>query len=126
MESIYPQKATPPFFAPELMLAGVGSTSNLTVRINTHLSSFKTNTSKCSSRFVLSNNYQISVLVDKIETKDESKVREKDFITAYGSSCVNINKPIVGLSLKEYQHNYQKNYRECKKSKVVPKNQNMN
>ena len=48
----------------------IGSTSNLTARINTHLSSFKTNTSKCSSRFVLSNNnYQISVLVDKIVSK---------------------------------------------------------
>ena len=102
----------------------IGSTSNLTSRMNTHLSSFKTNTSKCSSRFVLANNnYQISVLVDKIETKDESKVREKDFITAYGSSCVNINKPIVGLTIFEYQKIYQKNYRECKTSKSdVPKN----
>ena len=97
----------------------IGSTSNLTARINTHLSSFKTNTSKCSSRFVLSNkNYQISVLVDKIVSKEIAKVKENDFIRAYGDEiCVNINKPIVGLTMKEYQHDYQKNYRESKKSK---------
>jgi hypothetical protein len=97
----------------------IGSTSNLTARINTHLSSFKTNTSKCSSRFVLSNNnYQISVLVDKIVSKEIAKVKENDFIRAYGDEiCVNINKPIIGITMKEYQHNYQKIYRESKKSK---------
>ena len=45
----------------------IGSTSNLTARINTHVSSFKTGVSHCSSVEVLKgNNYSITVLRDNI------------------------------------------------------------
>ena len=51
-------------------------------------------------------------------SKDIAKIKENDFIRAYGDEiCVNINKPIVCITMKEYQHNYQKIYREIKKSK---------
>lgn len=95
----------------------IGSTSNLTSRINTHLSSFKTNTSKCSSRFVLSKqNYQITVLLDKIDNKEQAKIKERDFMTAYGDACINLNKPIIGMTIQQYQKIYQKEYKIRKAS----------
>jgi len=62
----------------------VGSTSNLTARLNTHISSFKTGISKCSSVKVLENgNFSVSVLRDNILNVDDSKLAELNFINAF-------------------------------------------
>ena len=97
----------------------VGSTSNLTTRISVHLSSFKQGVSTCSSVLVLEKgNYDISVLRDKILTKEESKKAELNFINAYGDACVNKNRPIL-IEMAEYQKIYQKNYRETHKIQIL-------
>ena len=96
----------------------IGSTSNLTGRINTHISSFKAGNSSCSSVKVLKNdNYTIDVLISGL-TADEVKCSELNFINAYGAKAVNANKPIV-ISLAEYQQLYQKRFRDSKKKITV-------
>ena len=92
----------------------IGSTSNLTSRINTHISSFKSGNFACSSSKVLeNNNYTIDVLISGLN-KDETKHSELNFINAYGTKCINTNKPII-ISSVEYQQLYQKKYRDLKK-----------
>ena len=55
----------------------VGSTSNLTMRFNTHISSFKTGCSSCYSKIVLeNNNYTVAVLKDGILNKYDTKSSE--------------------------------------------------
>ena len=96
----------------------IGSTSNLTARINTHVSSFKTGVSHCSSVEVLKgNNYSITVLRDNILTIEETKLAELSFINAYGSHVVNVNKPIL-CDMKTYQKIYQKEYNNNKRIKI--------
>ena len=96
----------------------VGSTSNLTARLNTHISSFKTGSSKCSSVKVLENeNFSVSVLRDNILNIEDSKHAELNFINAFGSSVVNINKPMT-CSKGEYMKNYMKEYRKKQKTTV--------
>ena len=93
----------------------IGSTSNLTSRINTHISSFKKNCSSCSSKLVLqNNNYSVAVLKDNILTKQEAKSSEYFFIKAYANECVNKNIPIL-VDMKEYHQNYQLEYKRKKK-----------
>jgi len=90
----------------------IGHTSNLTSRINTHISSFKKGILSCSSCKILTHNdYKISVLRRNIYDKDEASKCELDFINGYGSMSVNKNKPCVGISKKEYQRQYQKKYK---------------
>ena len=89
----------------------IGHTSNLSSRINTHISSYKKGILSCSSCKILSNNdYKISVLRRNIYDKNEATKSELDFINAYGLMCVNKNKPII-VSKKEYQKEYQKKYK---------------
>ena len=97
----------------------IGSTSNLTTRISVHLSSFKQGVSNCRSVLVLEKgNYNISVLRDKIKTKEETKKAELNFIDAYGDMCINKNRPIL-IDMAEYQKIYQKNYRETHKIQII-------
>ena len=97
----------------------IGSTSNLTTRISVHLSSFKQGVSTCRSVLVLEKgNYNISVLRDKIKTKEETKKAELNFIDAYGDMCINKNRPIL-IDMAEYQKIYQKNYRETHKNQII-------
>ena len=99
----------------------VGSTSNLTARLNTHISSFKTGISKCSSVKVLENgNFSVSVLRDSILNVDDTKLAELNFINAFAGSVVNVNKPMT-CSKGEYMKNYMKEYR--KKQKTTVENQ---
>lgn len=94
----------------------VGSTSNLTARLNTHISSFKTGISKCSSVKVLENgNFSVSVLRDNILNVDDSKLAELNFINAFAGSVVNLNKPMT-CSKGEYMKNYMKEYRKKQKT----------
>ena len=84
----------------------IGSTSNLNARLNTHLSSYKTGCSKCYSRFILeANNYELLILKNNIQDKQICKQFEANFISAYGSSCVNKNKPIL-IDMKTYHKEY--------------------
>ena len=95
----------------------IGSTSNLTMRLNTHISSFKKGCSSCYSKIVLeNNNYTVAVLKDGILSKDGAKSSEYHFIQAYGSECINKNKPIL-MNMKEYQLIYQSEYRRKKEKK---------
>ena len=97
----------------------IGSTSNLTTRVSVHLSSFKQGVSTCRSVLVLKNgNYNISVLRDKIQTKEETKKAELNFIDAYGDACINKNRPIL-IDMAEYQKIYQKKYRESHKPQII-------
>ena len=97
----------------------IGSTSNLTTRVSVHLSSFKQGVSTCSSVAVLKgDNYNISVLRDKIKTKEETKKAELNFIDAYGDVAVNKNRPIL-IDMVEYQKIYQKNYRDSHKPQII-------
>jgi len=94
----------------------VGSTSNLTARLNTHISSFKTGISKCSSVKVLENgNFSVSVLRDNILNVDDSKLAELNFINAFAGSVVNLNKPMT-CSKGEYMKNYMREYRKKQKT----------
>ena len=94
----------------------VGSTSNLTARLNTHISSFKTGISKCSSVKVLENgNFSVSVLRDNILNVDDTKLAELNFINAFAGSVVNVNKPMT-CSKGEYMKNYMKEYRKKQKT----------
>ena len=96
----------------------IGSTQNLTSRINTHISSFKSNNSSCSSVKVLKNdNYTIDVLISGLD-KEDAKHSELNFINAYGNKCVNNNKPMI-ITLKEYQQLYNKRYRDANKKITV-------
>ena len=89
----------------------IGHTSNLTSRINTHISSFKSGNLSCtSSKILSSNDYKISVLRRGIYDKTEASKAELNFIIGYGSNSVNKNKPCF-LTKKEYQKEYQKKYR---------------
>ena len=93
----------------------IGSTSNLTTRLNTHISSFKKNCSSCSSKLVLeNNNYTVAVLKNDILDKDEAKKAEFFFIEAYNGQCINKNIPIL-TNMKEYHQKYQEEYRRKKK-----------
>ena len=94
----------------------VGSTCNLTTRINTHISSYKNGCSSCYSKIVLeNNNYTVAVLKDNILNKDDTKSSEYHFIQAYGSECINKNKPIL-MNMKDYQLTYQAQYRRKNKN----------
>ena len=96
----------------------IGSTANLTSRINTHISSFKSNNSSCSTVKVLQNdNYTIDVLISGLD-KEDAKHSELNFINAYGNKCVNNNKPMI-ITLKEYQQLYNKRYRDANKKITV-------
>jgi len=98
----------------------IGSTSNLTARLNTHISSFKTGCSSCYSKLILeNNNYTVAVLKDDILSKEDAKSAEYHFIEAYNNQCINKNKPIL-MNMKEYQMNYQSEYR--RKNKILKKN----
>ena len=98
----------------------IGSTSNLTARLNTHISSFQTGCSSCYSKLILeNNNYTVAVLKDGIFSKQDAKSSEYHFIQAYGSECINKNKPIL-MNMKEYQLIYQSEYR--RKNKILKKN----
>ena len=100
----------------------VGSTCNLTTRLNTHISSYKTGCSSCYSKIVLeNNNYTVAVLKDGILNKDDTKSSEYHFIQAYGSECINKNKPIL-MNMKEYQLIYQAHYRRKHKKNEKKKN----
>jgi predicted GIY-YIG superfamily endonuclease len=97
----------------------VGSTANLTSRIAVHLSSFKQGVITCRSSLVLEGgNYDITVLRDKIQTKEETKKAELNFIDAFGDLCVNKNRPIL-IDMAEYNKIYQKNYRETHKIQII-------
>jgi len=88
-------------------------------RVSVHLSSFKQGVSSCSSVAVLEKgNYNISVLRDKIQTKEKTKKAEFSFINAYCDTCINKNKPIL-IDMVEYQKIYQKNYRETHKTQII-------
>jgi hypothetical protein len=92
----------------------IGSTTNVRSRMNTHVSSFKSGNSTCSSVKVLENgNVSITVLISGL-TKQEAKLSELNFINAYGDKAVNDNKPIV-IDVATYQKMYQKKYRDNKK-----------
>ena len=94
----------------------IGSTSNLTTRLNTHISSYKTGVSKCSSVKVLEkNNYSVTVLRSNIMTTQETKLAELNFILAFGDMVVNKNKPIT-CTMEEYMKKYHKDYYIKKKS----------
>ena len=96
----------------------IGSTSNLTARLNTHISSFKTGISKCSSVKVLENgNFSVSVLRDNILNVDDTKLAELNFINAFAGNVVNVNKPMT-CSKGEYMKNYMKEYRKKQKTTV--------
>ena len=98
----------------------IGSTSNLSSRLNTHISSYKTGCSSCYSKIVLeNNNYTIAVLKDDILSKEDAKSAEYHFIEAYNNQCINKNKPIL-MNMKEYQMIYQSEYR--RKNKILKKN----
>ena len=91
----------------------IGSTSNLTARLNTHLSSYKCGVSKCySTKIFNGNNYELMILKNNIQTKEEAKKCEYDFICAYGDDAVNKNKPIL-IDMKTYHKKY---YLKRKKS----------
>ena len=93
----------------------VGSTANLQSRLNVHLSSFKKDTSRCSSVKVLeNNNFSVSVLRDKILNHDDAKIAELNFINAFGPDVVNANKPIT-CSKEEYTKKYQREYYKKRK-----------
>ena len=99
----------------------IGSSSNLNARLNTHLSSYKTGCSKCYSRFILEgNNYELLLLKNNIQDKQICKKFESNFISAYGSSCVNKNRPIL-VDIKQYHKEY---YLQRKQS-VNPLTSNM-
>ena len=92
----------------------IGSTSNITNRLRHHVSTFKTNTSTCSSRLILENrNYNVSVLRKDILTQQLAKQAEYNFIKGYGADCVNKNLPVL-TDFKEYQRLYQANLRKKK------------
>ena len=96
----------------------IGSTANLTSRINTHISSFKLNNSSCSSVKVLQNdNYTIDVLISGLD-KEDAKHSELNFINAYGNKCVNNNEQMI-ITLKEYQQLYNKRYRNANKKITI-------
>jgi hypothetical protein len=87
-------------------------------RINTHVSSFKSGNSTCSSVKVLENgSVAISVLVSGL-TQEEAKRSELNFINAYGEKSVNCNRPII-ISVGDYQKMYQKKYRNNKKKMTI-------
>ena len=91
----------------------IGSTSNLSARLNTHLSSYKCGVSKCySSKIFNGNNYELLILKNNIQTKDDAKKCEYDFINAYGDDAVNKNRPIL-IDMKTYHKQY---YLQRKKS----------
>jgi len=93
----------------------IGSTSNITNRLRHHISTFKTNTSTCSSKLILENrNYNVSVLRKDILTQQLAKQAEYNFIKGYGSDCVNKNTPVL-VDFKQYQREYQANLRKRKK-----------
>jgi predicted GIY-YIG superfamily endonuclease len=96
----------------------IGSTTNVRSRINTHVSSFKSGNSTCSSVKVLENgSVAISVLVSGL-TQEEAKRSELNFINAYGEKSVNCNRPII-ISVGDYQKMYQKKYRNNKKKMTI-------
>ena len=98
----------------------IGSTSNLTARSITHISSFKTGCSSCYSKLILeNNNYTVAVLKDEILSKEDAKSAEYHFIEAYNNQCINKNKPIL-MNMKDYQMIYQSEYR--RKNKILKKN----
>ena len=100
----------------------IGSTSNLTSRLNTHISSYKTGCSSCYSKIVLENdNYTVAVLKDNILSKNEAKSSEYHFIEAYNNICINKNKPIL-MNMKEYQMIHQSQYRRRNKKKESSNN----
>ena len=89
----------------------IGSTSNLTSRLNTHISSYKSGCCSCYSKIVLENkNYTVAVIKDNILSKEEAKKAEYHFIEGYSDQVVNKNKPIL-MNMKEYQMIYQSQYR---------------
>ena len=89
----------------------IGSTSNLTMRLNTHISSYKTGCSSCYSKIVLENkNYTVAVIKDNILSKEEAKKAEYHFIEGYSDQVVNKNRPIL-MNMKEYHQNYQLEYK---------------
>ena len=97
----------------------IGSTYNLTARLNTHISSFKAGCSSCSSKLILeNNNYSVAVLKDNIFNKDDAKSAEYYFIKANEHQCANKNKPIL-MNIKEYQMIYQSEYRRKNKNKMT-------
>ena len=92
----------------------VGSTSNITNRLRHHISTHKNNKSTCSSKLVLTNgNYNVSVLRKNILTKQAAKQAEYNFIKGYGVDCIK-NTPIL-VDFKQYQREYQANFRIRKK-----------
>jgi len=94
----------------------VGSSTYVPGRIKHHICSFKSGKSTCSSKFVLeNNNFEVSVLKDRIATKEQAKIDELNFINSFGDSAVNVNKPML-TTMKEYQKEYQKKYNERKKA----------
>ena len=94
----------------------IGSTSNLSNRLNTHLSTFKSGTSTCYSRIIFEkNNYELLILKNNIVNKTDCKQYEWNFINAYGTSCVNHNKPVL-CDLVEYKRNYYLKRKKIKKS----------
>jgi hypothetical protein len=96
----------------------IGSTSNLSNRISNHISSYKAGNSLCSSVKVLENdNYTVDVLLSGLD-KNEAKHSELNFINAYGSKAVNVNKPII-ISIDEYKLLYSKKYYRDKKKVAV-------
>ena len=98
----------------------IGSTSNLTMRLNTHISSYETGCSSCYSKLILENsNYTVVVLKDNILSKEDAKSAEYHFIEGYSDQVVNKNKPIL-MNMKEYQLIYQTEYR--RKNKILKKN----
>ena len=102
----------------------IGSTSNLTSRLNTHISSFKNGVSKCTSVKVLEkNNYSVTVLRSNIMTTQETKLAELNFILAFGDLVVNKNKPIT-CTMEEYMKKYQKDY--YVKKKLIENENNSN
>jgi len=100
----------------------IGSTSNLTSRLNTHISSYKSGCCSCYSKIVLeNNNYTVAVLKDNILSKNEAKKAEYHFIEGYSDQVVNKNKPIL-MNMKEYQMIYQSQYRRRNKKKESSNN----
>jgi predicted GIY-YIG superfamily endonuclease len=92
----------------------VGSTSNITNRHRHHISTFKTKTRTCSSKFILGKgHYIVSVLRKDILTKQLAKECEHTFIKGYGADCVNKNTPIL-CDFKQYQREYKANLRKKK------------
>jgi predicted GIY-YIG superfamily endonuclease len=90
----------------------IGSTSNVINRLRHHISTFKTKTSTCSSKFILEKgNYTVCVLRKDIMTKQLAKQCEYNFIKGYGKDCVNKNTPIL-CDFKQYQREYQANLKK--------------